>query len=112
MLMEVPETQGRVAPGMGTACLWPPFPLLWPKEHLPGSSQTGPDSVSWGKPRGSRQLEATGHSPQMLPGPGEMEGWRLRSPLEPALLPGSWVLAPEGEGGRLSSCKLFRSQLP
>lgn len=41
-----------------------------------------------------------GHSPQMLLGPGETEGWRLGSPLEPALLPGSRVLAPEEEGGR------------
>lgn len=41
-----------------------------------------------------------GHSPQMLLGPRETEGWRLGSPLEPALLPGSGVLAPEQEGGR------------
>lgn len=47
---------------------------------------------------------------QMLPGPQETEGWRPRSPLEPALLPGSCVLAPEEEGGRVN-CKLFRSQL-
>lgn len=35
----------------------------------------------------------------MLLDPGEMEGWRLGSPLEPALLPGSWVLALEGKRG-------------
>lgn len=81
------------------------------REEWPGSGGSGYSLPAAPIPSNLAQGASARLLLQMLPGPREMEGWWPGSPLEPALLPGSCVLAPEEEGGRVNSCKLFRSQL-